>query len=173
MKLVTLEGVTTNKEKYHKLVVDGYYSRSGWFPIADGTPTNEEGMPADDQFKVIKTKEKGTIMFVPQNTKNDRRVVVAGQVWGGFRGGADISKEDTTATVLWETTSSKHCKGCVAFIAIIGLDEELVVHGSGRRHNQYYIFTNENGELQRESYQGDEYEASKGLLSSYEDAEDL
>ncbi len=61
MKLVILEGVSINTEKYNKLIVDGYYSRSGWFPIAEGTPVDNEGFPIPDELKLIKTVRKGEL----------------------------------------------------------------------------------------------------------------
>lgn len=160
MKLHQLPGVTVNSEKYEKLIVDGYYSRSGWFPLKV-SHTMEENKLVLPQFKVIKTKEKGTIMLVPSEV-SDSRVLVAGQVWGGFRGGASIVTEHTTANVLWSTTSSKHCKGMVAVLAVLNPTEKIVFHEYGRNHDIYRVLENQGGSIVETRL---EKEAFVGLVS--------
>ena len=155
-------GVSLSNDKFEKIIVDGYFSRSLWLPLKT-TKKNEEGWPTD--FGLIKTKEKGTLMLVDQN-KSDQRLLLLGQVWGGFRGGAGISLKYTTANVVWSTTSSKHCEGCVAFAAVLDKDQQLVAHGHGRRHDVYTVYTNSKGTLLKEVFQGDEFTA---LIDSKEE----
>lgn len=158
-------GVSLSDDKFEKIIVDGYFSRSLWIPLKT-TEKNEEGWPKN--FTLIKTKEKGTLMLVDQN-KSDQRLLILGQVWGGFRGHAGI-QEHTTANVVWSTTSSKHCKGCVAFAAVLDENKSVVVHGYGRRYDAYTTFTNFEGKLVKVVYQGDEFRA---LVDSTEEFVEL
>jgi hypothetical protein len=169
MKLYQLPGVSINSEKYEKLVVDGYYSRSGWFPLKVEAKVDEKGSILLPNFKVIKTKEKGTIMLVPSEV-SDNRVLVAGQVWGGFRGGASIVAEHTTANVLWSTTSSKHCKGVVSVVAVLDVGQKLTIYEYGRNHSIYRQLENQDGQVVETRL---EKEAFQGLVSLDEEFEEV
>lgn len=163
MKFEALDGVTYNNDKFPKLIIDGYYSKSLYVPLQDGVnPLN------GDDFSIIKTKEKGTIMAV-KPVKVDNRIVVAGQIWGGFRGGADVLEDNTTAKVMWKTTSSKHCKGCVSLMAIITLNETLVVKTEGRGGSGATTFTNNNGTLVKAEYTWDEWKAFNSDQEEFEE----
>jgi hypothetical protein len=170
MKLHTLSGVSINNDKYAKLVVDGYFSRSGWFPLKVHAEQTSEGIRINEDFKVIKTKEKGTIMLVPSQTASNR-VLLAGQVWGGFRGGASVNSEHTNGNVLWSVTSSKHCKGMVAVLAILDIGQQIVFHSYGRRHDLYIVMQNEAGAVKRQEFQGDEWVAYLDSVTSEETEE--
>jgi hypothetical protein len=169
MKLYQLPGVSINSEKYEKIVVDGYYSRSGWFPLKVEAKVDEKGSILLPNFKVIKTKEKGTIMLVPSEV-SDNRVLVAGQVWGGFRGGASIVAEHTTANILWSTMSSKHCEGVVSVFAVLNPAEKIVFHEYGRRHDIYRVLENQEGSIVETRL---EKEAFQGLISLDEEFEEV
>lgn len=163
MRFEALEGVTYEEDKFPKLIINGYYAKSLYVPLQDKVnPLN------GDDFSIIKTKQKGTLMIV-KPVKVDNRIVVAGQIWGGFRGGADVLDSRTTAKVMWKVTSSKHCKGCVSLLAIIAEGETLVVRTEGRNHCGTTTFNNKNGILIKDTYNWDEWVAFNSDQEDFEE----
>jgi hypothetical protein len=59
---------------------------------------NEEGILKEGSFKVIKTKEKGTILIVP-GSDNSKKILLFSDVEGGFRGGCGLLST-TTGNVI-------------------------------------------------------------------------
>ena len=110
-------------------------SSSYWTPTADlkaGLPTLPEG-----KFRVIKTKEKGTILVVPGNDDSNRCLLFVGGR-GGFRGG--VSVIDTTGTILKECSAGNACESSTEVIVLLEAGQSIVFHSYGRRTDEVFQY---------------------------------
>jgi hypothetical protein len=94
--------------------------------------------------------KKDLLMLFPERKQDDRHLVIAGFPRPGHRRGADINKEETTATILDQSHGYGAWGSGVAFIAIIGEGQRIV-------SNTYRVIWVEDGEVRDERFSQAEY----------------
>ena len=146
-------------------------SSSYWTPTADlkaGLPTLLEG-----RFRVIKTKEKGTILLVPGSDDTNRCLLFVGCA-GGFRGGVSTIKDGTTGTILKECSAGNNCESSVEVIVILEVGQSVAFHTSGRRTNEVYLYTWNGAEVEKKHFSKSEWDSRNAVATPpIEDAEVL
>jgi hypothetical protein len=95
-------------------------------------------------------KERNLLMLFPERKQDNRHLVIAGFPRPGHRRGADINKEETTATILDQSHGYGAWGSGVAFIAIIGEGQRIV-------SNTYRVIWVEDGEVRDERFAVAEY----------------
>ncbi len=130
-----------------------------------------EGILPEGKFKVIKTREKGTILAVGGEDKTDRVLLFAADN-GGFRGGVRLVEDPhTTGQVLTSATASNALHSCVAVAAILRPGEYIAIHSFGRNtDNIYQYLATADGEVVRNVYSLSEWKARN---VSSDDADEL
>jgi len=118
-------------------------------------------------FKVIKTREKGTLMIVRDIDTTDRTLLFAG-IGMGFRGGCSIAY--CSGTILQIIHASSACDRHLSVAAILAPGEVIDLKSWGRYGTTYKRY-NHDGVLV--SYTKQEYEALSELNASTEDGEQL
>ena len=135
-----------------------------FIPIKNLKPIEDENnnikLP-DHQFKVIKTKEKGTIMIVPGNTADDGKCLLFFSIKDGFRGDSGIIEDDTTAQIIKKCEAHNACEGSVHIASVFKKDEKIVVYSNGRHNNDIVIFTWNGEELTQDKMTISEYKVLK------------
>lgn len=93
----------------------------------------------DDQFRVITTREKGTILVVP-GEDTSHNILWMGGCDGGFRGGVSL-KGETTAQLLktCKAASTTHSRIEVAVVMEPG--KRVVFESGGRHGTWYHVYT--------------------------------
>jgi hypothetical protein len=94
--------------------------------------------------------KKDLLMLFPERKQDNRHLVIAGFPRPGHRRGADINKEETTATILDQSYGYGAWGSGVAFIAIIGEGQRIV-------SNTYRVIWVEDGEVRDERFAVAEY----------------
>lgn len=121
---------------------------------------NEEGLLPEGNFRVIKTKAKGTIMAVPGKETTTRTLLFVGDE-GGFRGYVSLLEGDTTATLLAKCYAGNACEDEIQIAAILDVGEQIAFHSRGRRTNRVAVYSWDGVEVKRANYHYDEYLAAK------------
>lgn len=136
--------------------------------LSTSLPTLPEG-----QFRVIKTKEKGTILIVPGSDNSNRCLLFVGCV-GGFRGGESILKDGTTGTVLKVCSAGNNCESSTEAIVLLELGQMIVFHSYGRRTDEVYTYLWNGEKIEEKHFSRSEWD-NRGLISAtqVEDAEVL
>ncbi|MDP2638929.1 MAG: hypothetical protein Q8P06_02055 [Candidatus Azambacteria bacterium] len=88
----------------------------------------------EGKFRVIKTREKGTIMVVPGDDDTKRCLLFVG-CKGGFRGGVSVIKDTTTGAILKECSAGNACESSREVIVLLEPGQHIAFHETGRRHN--------------------------------------
>ncbi|MFH0845978.1 MAG: hypothetical protein V1851_01085 [Patescibacteria group bacterium] len=144
---------------------------SSWTPTADmktGLPTLPDG-----QFRVIKTKEKGTILVVPGNDDTNRCLLFVGCA-GGFRGGVSLVKDGTTGNVLKSCSAGNNCESSIEVIALMEVGQSVAFHTSGRRTNEVYMYTWDGEKMKEKHFSKSEWDSRNTVSSvALDDAEVL
>ena len=144
---------------------------SSWTPTAHiqvGSMELPEG-----EFRVIKTKEKGTILVVPGEDKTNRCLLFVGCT-GGFRGGVGVVKDGTTGSLLKECSAGNNCESRAEVIALLESGQSVAFHTSGRRTDEVYLYTWSGSEVEKQHFSYEEWKARNAVVAPpIEDAEVL
>ena len=130
-------------------------SSSSWTPTADlkaGLPILPEG-----KFRVIKTKDKGTILVVPGEDKSNRVLIFVGCT-GGFRGGVGVIGDGTNGTILKECAAGNNCESSAEVIVLLEVGQSIAFHASGRRTNEVYLYTWNGKEVEKKHFSKSEWD---------------
>lgn len=123
---------------------------------------NDVQIMADDSFRVIKTKAKGTIMVVPLPPGDDpqsHRLFAFTDVGAGFRGCCGIREADTTAVILKTCRAHGSCRGRVSTAAVYDPGQRVVYYSNGRGVDDIIIYEWTGDELVHTIMTRLEYEA--------------
>lgn len=146
-------------------------SSSYWTPTADlkaGLPTLPEG-----KFRVIKTREKGTILVVPGNDDTNRCLLFVGCA-GGFRGGVSVIKDGTTGTILKTCSAGNACESSTEVIVLLEPGQSIAFHTYGRRTDEVYLYTWTGTEVEKKHFSKSEWDNRNAVAAPpIEDAEIL
>jgi hypothetical protein len=122
---------------------------------------NLKGTLPEGKFRVIKTKEKGTILIVPGTDSTNRVLLMAGGE-SDFRGSIGLDKEATTAKIIaWAYAYNALESGC-AFAAIMEHGQRVVLIGDGRDGSFVIQFLFDGESVKKERYSMKEW----GFLNS-------
>lgn len=131
-------------------------------------PTLPEG-----RFRVIKTKEKGTILVVPGEDNTNRCLLFVG-CFGGFRGGVGVIADGTTGKILKECSAGNACESFVTVIALLEVGQSVAFHSTGRRTNEVYLHTWTGEKVEAKHFSKSEWDNRNVVATpSVEDAEVL
>jgi hypothetical protein len=140
----------------------------GYAEMKVGLPTLPEG-----KFRVIKTKEKGTILVVPGEDKTNRCLLFVGCA-GGFRGGVGVIKDGTTGTILKECSAGNACESSTEVIVLLEPGQSIAFHTYGRRTNEVYLYTWNGAEVEKKHFSKSEWDNRNAISAPpIEDAEVL
>jgi hypothetical protein len=105
----------------------------------------------------VGAKKDLLMLFPEKRQQDDRHLVIAGFPRPGHRRGADINKEETTATILDQSHGYGAFGSGVAFIAVLEEGQRVV-------SNTYRVIWAEDGEVRNERFTQAEYiEYFKGI----------
>lgn len=121
------------------------------------------------QFRVIKTRDKGTILVVP-GADSSKRCLLFASVKGGFRGGVSISSGDTDALVIMECSAGNACDSRVDVAAILDVGQRVVCHAHGRSCNEYVSYTWDGARIERVVVPAAEWRARTEVAAAEGDA---
>lgn len=131
-------------------------------------PTLPEG-----RFKVIKTKEKGTILVVPGEDNTNRCLLFVG-CSGGFRGGVGVIADGTTGKVIKQCSAGNACESSVTVIALLEVGQSVAFHSTGRRNNEVYLHTWDGSKVEMKHFSKSEWDNRNAVAApAVEDAEVL
>lgn len=131
-------------------------------------PTLPEG-----RFRVIKTKEKGTILVVPGEDNTNRCLLFVG-CSGGFRGGVGVIADGTTGQVIKQCSAGNACESSVTVIALLEIGQSVAFHSSGRRTNEVYLHTWDGSKVEVKHFSKSEWDNRNAVAApAIEDAEVL
>lgn len=132
-----------------------------WSPptanIAAGPTTLPEG-----KFRVIKTRDKGTILVVPGNDDTNRCLLFVGCA-GGFRGGVALVQDGTTGNILKNCSAGNNCDSSVEVIALLETGQSVAFHSYGRRTNEVYLYTWNGTEIEKKTFSIKEWETRNAV----------
>jgi len=164
---VAAEAAKAKYDAEQKAKADG----SSWTPTAD----LEAGLPIlpESKFRVIKTKEKGTILVVPGSDDTNRCLLFVGCA-GGFRGGVGVISDGTTGTILKECSAGNNCESSTEVIVLLEVGQSVAFHTSGRRTNEVYLYTYNGAEVEKKHFSKSEWDSRNAVSAPpIEDAEVL
>lgn len=130
-------------------------------------PTLPEG-----KFKVIKTKEKGTILVVAGEDKSNRCLLFVGCA-GGFRGGESVLQDGTTATILKTCSAGNACESRTEVIVLMEVGQTVAFYSYGRRTNEVYLYTWDGTEVVQTHYSKSEWDERNTASQIPADAEEM
>lgn len=130
-------------------------------------PTLPEG-----KFKVIKTKEKGTILVIPGEDRTNRCLLFVG-CSSGFRGGETVLQNGTTANILKTCSDGNAFESRTEVIALMEVGQAVAFHTYGRRTNEVYVYTWDGTEIKEAHYSKSEWDTRNTVAEIPEDAEEL
>lgn len=105
-----------------------------FLPVKD-VEIDEDGLMPENQFRLIKTKEKGTIMIVPGRDTSNRALVFCG-INDGFRGSSGLLETGTDARIIQHCSAGAACEGRNEIIALLEPGQQIVLYSRGRRTNR-------------------------------------
>jgi len=120
--------------------------------VRNTTPLLPEG-----KFRVIKTREKGTLLVVDGEDTTDRVLLMVG-CCGGFRGGVSLIETDAPAKILVQCSASSACDSSCEIIALMEDGQSVAFHSYGRRTNAVELYTLQGGEVIHQSYSKAEWD---------------
>ena len=109
----------------------------------------------DGQFRVIRTRAKGTPLIVPGRDDSDNLLLFLGAA-GGFRGGVSYATAGDI-DILAEASAANNCESGLEIAAVLSPGAEIVVHRFGRRLNEYDEYTWDGNKLVSKTYTADEW----------------
>lgn len=133
---------------------------------AKAEETGEFALP-EGKFKVVKTKEKGTILVVPGEDKTNRVLLFAG-ISGGFRGGESVLENGTTGTIIKICSAGNACESRTEVIAILEPGQAVVFHTYGRRTNEVYQYLWDGSEMKVSHFSKGEWD-NRGVIQNEAD----
>jgi len=138
-------------------------------PTADlnfGLPTLPEG-----KFRVIKTREKGTILVVPGEDKTNRCLLFVGCA-GGFRGGVSVLKDGTSGTILKTCSAGNACESSIEVIVLLEPGQCITFWSYGRHTNEVYQYTWNGTEMEKKHFSKSEWD-NRNAVNTETEAEIL
>lgn len=127
----------------------------------------------ENRFRVIKTKEKGTILVVPGEDKTNRCLLFVGCA-GGFRGGVGVISDGTTGTILKECSAGNACESSAEVIVLLEQGQSVGFHTSGRRTNEVYKYIWNGTEVEKKHFSKSEWDNRNAVAApAVEEAEVL
>lgn len=128
----------------------------------------------EGRFRVIKTKEKGTILVVPGNDDTNRCLLFVG-CSGGFRGGESVLKDGTTGTILKTCSAGNACESSTEAIVLLDIGQSIAFHTFGRRTNEVYLYTWTGTGVEQKHFSKEEWDNRNAVVAPAvtEDAEVL
>lgn len=142
---------------------------SSWSPTAD-LKAGHSILP-EGKFRVIKTKEKGTILIVPGSDDTNRCLLFIG-CSGGFRGGVSVVQEGTTGSLLKECSAGNNCESSVEVIMLLDVDQSVAFHAFGRHTDEVYMYTWNGSLVESKHYSAEEWKTRNVVATPpIEDAE--
>ena len=164
-----------SEEPFPAYRIDLVYGRNKkdfkMLPVKDIVPIENEDnqfILPDNQFKIIKTKAKGTILAVPGNDTTNRCLLMTCE-FGGFRGDVDVIEKDTDANILLKCWAGNACDSACGVAAVLDTGQQVVVHSYGRRTNKYVVYGWDGNKVNKVVYQKDEYNALKDDIDDCEE----
>jgi hypothetical protein len=113
----------------------------------------------DGQFRVIKTREKGTILVVPGDEPSNRALVFIGAD-SGFRGDVCVVPAGTTAHILMDSYSGSRLGSHIDVVAIFDIGQSISFHSWGRRNNDVLVYTWDGHEISKKVYTKEEWDVA-------------
>lgn len=155
---------------YRFNLVFGRNKQARAFLPVRGVLPGEDGILPENGFRVIKTREKGTIMIVGgQDTSN--RVLAMISCNGGFRGGVSLV-DAPDGVILARASAANACNSTCTVAALLAPGQSIRFHSYGRRTNGMYVYAWDGVDLSGLYYTTAEWEASQGAGNN-DDAEEL
>lgn len=136
-----------------------------FLPVKD-VGINEDGLMSDGQFKLIKTKAKGTIIIVPGRDTTKRALVFCG-INDGFRGSSGLLDE-TDAQIIKHCSAGAACEGRNEVIALLDPGQRVVLYSRGRRTNRVECHRWDGDKLTTTEYARSEWDALQQDQEDYE-----
>jgi len=136
-----------------------------WTPSASikvGLPELPTG-----KFRIIKTKEKGTIMVVPGIDETSRCLLFVGCT-GGFRGDVGVLQDGTTGTILKTCSAGNACQSGAEAIVLLETGQSIVFHSYGRRTNEVYEYTWDGINVEMKHFSKSEWDSRNTTISEAE-----
>lgn len=164
MKHIMFEGTDWrwDTEKFPRYVVELTFGRHchdmAMLPVMGGLTPSSAGAPVlpEGAFKVIKTKEKGTILIV-LGADNTNRVLLMAGASGGFRGSVALDKQATTGTVLAYALAGNACESRAEVAAILEPGQQLIFNGDGRDGSFIVCFRFDGTTVERKRFTMEEW----------------
>ena len=135
-----------------------------FLPVKDIITDPQEGVHLlpEGKFRVIKTRQKGTILVVPGEDTTRRCLLFAGAN-GGFRGGVCLIEDATTAKILKACAAGNACQSAIAIAALMDVGETIAFRSYGRRCDEVYAYTWTGEDVEKKHYSWSEWEARKTI----------
>lgn len=129
-------------------------------PVRGVTPAliDRQHILPENQFRVIKTRGKGTILAVEGGDTTPRCLLLA-SCNGGFRGGVDVLTSATSATILLTAAASSACDSAIAIAALFEPGQALAFHAFGRREDRVVRYTWSDGAMECVRYPRADWDA--------------
>jgi hypothetical protein len=124
--------------------------------LATKVAPDDNGILPEGLFKVIKTREKGTILVVPGEDATGR-ILFFQTDKGGFRGYVRIEEEFSTATILKRASAASACESGLGTVAVFQMGEELHVEIEGRYAHIMKVYRHNGTEIVSTEYEYSEY----------------
>jgi hypothetical protein len=118
----------------------------------------------ENQFRVIKTAEKGTILVVPGRDDSNKCLLFVG-IAGGFRGACGVKEEGTTGQILKTCAASAACESGTEVIALLDVGQTVALWSTGRRNNDVELYTWDGTQVSHKSFTGDEWKARNAVAA--------
>lgn len=142
------------KQKYHR-------EHPGCF---GGDLKSSQPILAEGKFRVIKTREKGTILVVPGEDSTNRCLLMVG-CEGGFRGGVSLVESGTTGVILKEAEAGNRCDSSIHVCAILEVGQSVAFHTYGRRTDEVYLYTWNGTEVEKKHFSKAEWDSRNAIAS--------
>ncbi len=126
----------------------------------------------ENSFRVIKTREKGTLMVVSGEDTTNRALMFIGCA-GGFRGGVSLVAEGTTGQVLKTCHAGNNCESAIEVIALLEVGQSVAFHSSGRRTDEVHVFTWDGTQVNQQHYSAAEWAERTAVAAPPENGEVL
>ena len=155
---------------YRVSLVFGRNKQARAFLPVRGVAPGDDGVLPENGFRVIKTREKGTIMVVGgQDTSN--RVLAMISCNGGFRGSVALV-DAPDGVILARASAANACESTCTVAALLAPGQSIRFHSYGRRTNGMFVYGWDGVDLSVAYYTADEWNAIQSA-SDDEEAETL
>ena len=159
-----------------ELTYGGRGKRDRAFLPSKAEVREEDDLLPENKFKVIKTKEKGTILIVPGENTSNRVLLMAG-LEAGFRGNSGIyskgpDQPEYRGHLLAKANAHGGCRGRIEVAIILSEGGYIALYSNGRYRNVIVLYQYQNGEVTKTEYDAKEYKTMTSA-SEEKDAEAL